>query len=120
LKDPFDVYEQVSTWDKEFGTKTIYFILMGNTHPFDAVQSQDHKKFKKLIKQLSNRHLLGIHPSYLSNENAEELALEKAHLEKIVEKKIEISRQHYLKLDLPYTYQNLLTNNIKADYTMGY
>jgi len=120
LKDPFDVYQQVSAWDKEFGTKTIYFILMGNKHQLDAIQDKNHKEFKKLIKRISDQHLLGIHPSYLSNENTEELPLEKVQLEQIIGEKVRISRQHYLKLDFPHTYQNLLKNDIREDYTMVY
>ncbi|RRN76177.1 hypothetical protein EIM50_26015, partial [Pseudoxanthomonas sp. SGD-10] len=34
--DPFDNYTKVSNWDQQFGTKTIYFMLMGNLHRFDV------------------------------------------------------------------------------------
>lgn len=118
--DPFDVYKQVELWDKEYALKTTFFILMGSKHLYDGVQDKNHKVFKKLINHLAKHFLLGLHPSYSSNENPDELALEKTEMEQIISREVTISRQHYLKLDLPKTYQNLLNNNIKEDYTMVY
>ncbi len=39
---------------------------------------------------------------------------------KVAQIPIKISRQHYLKLEFPTTYQRLLQIGIEADYTMGY
>ncbi|HTF81790.1 MAG TPA: hypothetical protein VL947_08695, partial [Cytophagales bacterium] len=41
-------------------------------------------------------------------------------LEEIINTHVTTSRQHYLRLKLPDTYNNLLTCGIKDDYTMGY
>ena len=38
----------------------------------------------------------------------------------IVNRPIEKSRQHYLRLDMPDTYQNLVNLEVKEDYSMGY
>ena len=76
--------------------------------------------FQRLIKHISDNYQIGIHPSYASNNDDKELAKEVKQLESILNRKIEISRQHYLKLHLPDTYQALLALGIKKDYTMGY
>ncbi len=118
--DPFDVYQKVKAWDKKFSTKTMFFILMNNKHLYDSRESKKNKLFKDLVPQIGKDFVLGLHPSYLSNENKEELSLEKADLEEIISERVYISRHHYLKLLLPDTYKALLENNIKEDYTMVY
>ena len=45
---------------------------------------------------------------------------EKQRLEHIVNTPITFSRQHYLRLIIPETYQNLIDLDITEDYTMGY
>lgn len=45
---------------------------------------------------------------------------EKERLEKILAKKVTMSRQHYLKLRVPQTYQNLIKSGISSDFTMGF
>jgi hypothetical protein len=41
-------------------------------------------------------------------------------LENIIQKPVTKSRQHFLKLKFPKTYQNLLKSGITDDYTMGF
>jgi hypothetical protein len=48
------------------------------------------------------------------------LKKEKLRLESIVNTPIVFSRQHYLRLKIPETYQNLIDLDIEEDYTMGY
>lgn len=119
-KDPFDVYQQVYQWDKQFGIETLYFILMGNKHQLDVAPNTDNKKFRWMITNLFQKHKLGIHPSYQSNFDIKELFHEKKELEKIGNASINISRQHYLKFNLPETYRNLISAKINQDYSLCY
>jgi hypothetical protein len=41
-------------------------------------------------------------------------------LAKILEEEVQLSRQHFLRLRFPETYQVLLANNILFDYSMGF
>lgn len=117
-KDPYNTYDFISATVKgELG----YFILMSNRGGHDKNIKTDGVAFKKLIKQLhQTANFVGLHPSYSSNQNIETLIKERDELGKIINQKIEKSRQHFLKMNLPETYQNLIKEDIKEDYTMTY
>lgn len=120
VKDPFDVYDEVHKWDKEFSTTTMFFMLMNNKHVYDSRENKRHKLFKNLIKRLERDFVIGLHPSYSSNENKRNLAFEKNKLGAIASNDVHLSRQHYLKLTFPETYNNLIKVGIREDYTMLY
>ena len=72
------------------------------------------------LKAIDNKHTIGIHPSYQAHLNPNKTAEEILTLEKIIDKKVEKSRQHFLRLSLPESYQLLIRLGITEDYTMGY
>lgn len=74
----------------------------------------------ELINKISEFSDIGIHPSYKSSEHPEKILIEKARLEKIAGKQITKSRQHYLKFNLPGTYNKLLAAGIAEDFSMGF
>jgi hypothetical protein len=117
-RDPYNTYDFISaTVRGELG----YFILMSNKGGYDKNIKTDGTDFKKLIKQLHKRSdFIGLHPSYASNQNIERLLEERIELGRIIKQKIETSRQHFLKMNLPETYRNLIKVDIKEDYTMTY
>lgn len=117
-KDMYDTYDYIFTSAKK--KRTIFFFDMGDFAAFDKNPSWKNKHFQQLIKYVSSKAMIGLHPSYASNANKNLVAAEKYKLEKITNKKITASRQHYLKLKLPDTFNNLIANNITEDHTIGY
>lgn len=122
LTDPFDTYQYIQNLHLKFGYQTLYFILMGNHHQLDTAPNLEKRKskYKRLIVNLSKNNVLGIHPSYESNKNIIILQSEIDLLSNITNKPITLSRQHYLKLQIPFTYQKLINLGITDDYSMGY
>ncbi len=78
------------------------------------------RQFFMLIKKLGDYAHIGIHPSYASHDEDGALDNELRRLSGILKDDIRYSRQHYLRLQLPKTYQELLKHNIAYDFTMGY
>lgn len=115
--DPYDTYDYLL--EKTKNTERIFFFQMGKYGKFDK-NIPPNKHLKQLIQKLSKFGTIGIHPSYQSNENNRELTREITVLEQITQQKIIFSRQHYLKLTFPETYENLIANGISKDFTMGY
>lgn len=119
-KDPYDTYAFQLEILKKYQFKSIYFFLLGDYGVNDKNLPIESKKFQSLIKMLGDYAEVGIHPSYGSNKNKEQLKKEVMRLSKVMHKEITNSRQHFLKLTLPETYRNLIHLDITDDYTMGY
>lgn len=71
------------------------------------------------IKNITDKFLIGIHPSYKSFKKPNKVETEIARLNSVSGKQIVRSRQHFLQLNFPYTYRNLIEQGIQEDYTMG-
>lgn len=118
--DPYFNFTYLQQLDQQFGLQPIYFWLVGNYGKHDKNIDPSHPIFQRLITDNARQFKVGIHPSYTSNEASPLLLTEISRLQDIAKQKITRSRQHYLKLHLPTTYQRLIAHGIKEDYTMGY
>jgi len=118
--DPYDTYKYILETYKGFLNHILFFFLIGNRNRFDKNISHKNKSFRQLIAKMASVCEVGIHPSYSSNEKLWLFQAEKERLEKIIQGPITKSRQHYLKLKFPQTYQNALKSGITDDYTMGF
>lgn len=119
-KDPFDTFKEIIEIQKQYHIKTIFFFLVGNYTTFDTNNSVSNRKFRLLIKDMVDYAFVGLHPSYFTMKDSLLLKTEKKRLEEITNSPIQYSRQHYLRLNLPETYQNLIDLEIAEDYSMGY
>lgn len=116
--DPYYMYPYI----QKLEIPTIYFISFGLGSQWDTNHDPKNSAYQELILQLYNQDYttIGLHPSYFSNKDFTILKKEKLALEKLVKQKITISRQHFIKLHLPETYDNLIRLNITADFSMGF
>ncbi|HVT86178.1 MAG TPA: polysaccharide deacetylase family protein [Chitinophagaceae bacterium] len=119
-KDPYDTYEYLKKMQFDSKLPFIYFVNLGAYSRFDKNLDAANPVMKKLLNDINSYAPVGIHPSYFSNEKPEKFAAEKKSLEALLGKSITKSRQHYLKIKMPDTYQHLLNAGIKEDYSMGY
>ncbi len=118
--DPFDTFQKILRLKKEQKVTTIFFFLIGNYTSFDTNVSASKKKFRLLIKDIVDYATVGLHPSYFSTQDATMIQKEKERLENITNMPVQRSRQHYLRFNLPETYQILIDLEIQEDYSMGY
>jgi len=118
--DPYDVFEQLSNLHQQHQIKPIFFFLLGEYGKYDKNIKPEHPKMQELMQNTSLDYTVGIHPSYQSNNDIWQIRKEAKHLEDATRRPVEWSRQHYLKMNFPTTYQSLVKCDIKADYSMGY
>jgi hypothetical protein len=120
-EDPFDAYEWMDALHERYGLKPVYFFLMAQkSGKYDKNISVHDPDFVQLVQQLTRKYETGIHPSWESNEHADEVGKEKQMLERIAGHSISKSRQHYIRFQLPDTFGNLVAAGIESDYSMGY
>ncbi|MBL7967702.1 MAG: polysaccharide deacetylase family protein [Prolixibacteraceae bacterium] len=118
--DPYDTYKYILETYKSRLEHILFFFLIGDRNPYDKNISHKNKNFRQLIANISSVCEVGIHPSFASNQKPWLFEKEKERLEGIIQKPVLHSRQHYLKLRFPGTYQNLQNSGITNDYTMGF
>ncbi len=119
-EDPYDTYEILADIQKKYDLKCVYFFLLGDYAENDKNVPISSKDLQELIKSIADYNEIGIHPSFLSNSQPENLKKEIRRLSKVLKRDVKNSRQHFLKLTFPDTYRRLLENDITDDYTMGY
>ena len=105
---------------EKYDLETIYFFLVSDYGVNDKPVPFYNQEYQSLIKHLADYAKVGIHPGFNSNQNPDRLKTEKKRLESIIHRSVEKSRQHFLILHLPHTYQKLVENDITEDYSMGY
>ena len=119
-EDPFDTFEDYIDLQKKYKIPTIFFFLVSEYTTFDKNTSSRNSAYRSLIKSVADYCKIGLHPSYFTMKNEPKLKKEKKRLEEITNFPAERSRQHYLRVAMPDTYQNLINLEIKEDYSMGY
>jgi hypothetical protein len=119
-KDPYDTYDFQFSLHIKNNLNPIYFFLLGDWAENDKNLSHTNPLMQELIKNISSRADLGIHPSFASNRNSEKVKIEKERLKNISGKEVFKSRQHFLILKFPQTYRNLISSGMSDDYTMGF
>ena len=118
--DPYDTYKYILEAYQGLLDHIHFFFLIGDRNEFDKNISHKNKAFRQLIVHLASVSQIGIHPSYASNQKPWIFEKEKDRLEDIIQKPVTTSRQHFLKLKFPKTYQTLIKADITDDYTMGF
>lgn len=121
LNDPFDCYNFLNKLHKDYALAPTYFFLVAKQNgSYDKNILPSKLAMQKLIQAHANLYEVGLHPSWSSYNNQAALLGEKNTLAQIINRPVVKSRQHYIKLSLPVSYQYLVNMGITADYSMGY
>ena len=119
--DPYDAYQWMDTLHRENNLRPIYFFHVGiEKGKFDKNILPSQPAMQQLIKQHADQYSIGVHPSWKSGDDPEQLGKEIKMLESVSGKKIVASRQHYIRFSLPHTFRRLIAAGITDDYSMGY
>lgn len=119
--DPFDTFDYIieRRVHSPHGN-LIFFPLLGDYGIYDKPASYHTIPFRELLQHLADNAKIGIHTSYYASEEPERIETEIDRLSDIIHRSIVRNRFHFLRLDLPKSYRQLINNGILHDYTMGY
>lgn len=118
--DPYDNFNLIIHECRKYDLDPVFFILAGDRGPHDNNLSLNSRRFSALVNMLSQHGDIGVHPSYRSGEEAFRTGMEMARIADVTGKKISSSRQHFVRIRFPDTYNNLIKYGIRHDYSMGY
>ncbi len=119
-KDPYNTFDYINLLSNDTQTALKYFVLIGDYSDYDKNPHYSNLGFRKLLKSLSVKHEMGLHPSYKSFNDLDKIEIEKKRLENIIEKKVTSARCHFLRVKFPETYRTFIKLGITDDYTMIY
>lgn len=120
-KDPYDSFTFIQQLHSPGTDSPIFFFHVGHRRGrYDKNLSPHHPTQIKLIRSLAVSYRVGLHPSWLSGDQAELLSAERQTLEQLSRCPVTSSRQHYIRFQLPDTYNLLLDAGITDEYSMGY
>lgn len=121
-EDPYFNFEQIVDLHREFDFTPLFFFHMGGNGRFDKKMlfPTKSKSYKRIIYKISKISNVGLHLSYKAAFSLKRIRKEKYNLEKIIRHSISKNRFHFLRFRLPESYQLLIENDIKEDYSMLY
>jgi hypothetical protein len=119
-EDPFFTFVDIEEWHRNPKADPIFFFHLGDYGKFDKNTPHHHPMLQTLVSRLAAAHRCGIHPSWKAATNKQQLMTEIERYRNITGNNPTRSRQHFLRLEFPATYQWLINAGINEDYTMGY
>ncbi|HMB00274.1 MAG TPA: polysaccharide deacetylase family protein [Spirochaetota bacterium] len=122
VSDPYNTFDYLMRISEKAGLQSRFYFMSGGTSPDkDNRYRIDHSLSLQLIQKIKKRgHLFGLHGSYNSYTDPEQLKYEKNKLESLLQQEITAGRQHYLRFTVPATWQTANEAGLKLDSTCGY
>ena len=118
--DPYDTFDYFMSLSGEFNVRSYFFFMVRGKSKFDAKYKLNSKRLKRIFESIKRRgHNTGIHPSYDAFNDKNLFAREKKILEKHIGK-VKCGREHFLRFEMPTTWQIWEDNEMKWDSTLGY
>lgn len=120
-KDPFDTFDYLMDISERINTKSYFFFMAEGVTRYDNHYKSDSKQVKDLIEKIIGRgHFIGIHPSYNAYNKNEQFLKEKNELENNLNTKITFGREHFLRFEIPTTWQIWNDNQMDWDSTLSF
>lgn len=120
-KDPYNTFGFLMDQSEKLGLKSHFFFIGGGLTQYEENYDLQNKKIQSIVKEIQARgHVIGFHPSYNAYNNPELWKSEKDNLEKNINTDVKIGREHYLRFEVPYTWQIWEDNNMEWDSTLTY
>ncbi|MBP5758959.1 MAG: polysaccharide deacetylase family protein [Bacteroidales bacterium] len=121
FRDPLDCYDYLMDKSEHIGTKSIFFFMAADHREGYSDNYLNTKKFTETIEKIKKRgHIIGFHAGHGTADNPERYTEELQLLRQHTGVDITFSRQHFLKFDMPNTFNMLEANGITHDFSLGY
>lgn len=118
-KSPYWNFQDIMNLEEKYGAQSSFYFLATDT---------DIRRFRYNITDLEDELALivdrgwevGLHGGYYACNDLEEILLEKGQLEHILGRKVTGYRNHYLRFQVPNSWETLEKAGFQYDTTLGY
>jgi len=101
--------------------KSYFFFMNSPKTKYDYGYSIEMPFVKQILNEIKSRdHIIGYHPGFHTLENPDSWRKGYEGLCAQINKKIYDVRQHYLRFNVPHTWQIYEDNELYTDYTLGF
>lgn len=118
-KDPYDNYSKIIEISSRIN-RIICFAPVSDYGRLDKNISHKNENYRSLIRGLNSDGGMGLHPGYQSYMKPDIIDEEKRRMEEILGHEIKKARFHFLRFEIPRTYQLMIELGFTKDYSMGY
>lgn len=121
-KDPYDTFDFLMNVSEDAGVKSYFFFMAEGMTDFDNRYKSDSEEILTIVEKIKKRkHHIGIHPTYNAYNNVKQFKKEKEELMHSFDvDTISFGRQHFLRFEVPTTWQIWEDNNMLWDSTLSY
>lgn len=119
-KDPYDMFSWLVNVQKQASTRFKVFFELGDYTEESKNIKYSKRSFQSLIKMVGDYSSVGLLVSKSATESISMLKEEKRRIEQITNRPLQHARISDYRITLPYSYRDLLDQEVTEDYTMGY
>lgn len=120
--DPYDTFDYIIEQSDRLkqNKQLLFFPLLGDYGIYDKPTAYYNNEFRQLLQHIGDYAKLGIHGSYYANTESDRMSREIHRLSDILHRTIVRNRFHFLRFEVPKSFEMLSQLGIKHDYSMGY
>ncbi len=120
-KDPYNTFDYLMRCADRHSLQSHFFFLSGGHSKFDQPLQLTTPFMRQVFKSIEeNGHIIGLHPSYNTLKDSNLFALEKKALELATSLPIRHGRQHFLRFEVPTTWQTWEDHGMSWDSSLYY
>lgn len=120
-RDPYDTFNYLIEKADSIGTKASFYFITGGVTVYENHYSANSREVREIIRNINHLgHRTGIHPSYEAYNNESLLLQELSVLSEISGSQISEGRNHYLRFEVPFSWQLFQKSGLKIDSSIYY
>ena len=121
INDPYDTFDWLMDISENNGSKSRFYLMSGGVTNYDNCYNINDSRYLTMIKNINQRgHIIGLHSSYNTYNDSTQFNNEKSLLESTTGMDIIEGRGHYLRFEVPTTWQIWEDCGMEVDSTCGY
>lgn len=118
--DPYYTFDYLNRIMSNYPVRPIYFYLCNGQKPYDPIAAYRKKAIVDTVRNNLQHAMTGLHNSYYTLEKPNLIRKELSLLQRILGHEVIRSRYHYIRFQIPTSYQHLIKAGIEEEYSMGF